>query len=234
MVGSLGLGVECAHGGEGSPNVSATNTTFQMHSNEPINQLKVEQDRGAALDAALAYAAKQREDRIRGIPPPPSQYPFPNYDAGPLRPPPAYLNFYRIDAHYTNYLLCQYDVDVKNYVQSDEPKWFKAALKQIRNSGPEKFPPIKWIAVIIVNRGEYKDISTFEQCYKVGALFKAGDVFDSGRDLSQLVADAKLDRHPFLFNQQRSELFPANQQRWMIVERHAATNHIDAAPNSSK
>jgi len=42
----------------------------------------------------------------------------------------------------------------KDYNQTNEPEWFKASLKQIRHSGPKKFPPIKWVAVIIVNRAE--------------------------------------------------------------------------------
>jgi hypothetical protein len=132
------------------------------------------------------------------------------------------VNFYGVDDHYPNYLECVYDVEENNYNQSKEPKWFIESLKQIRHSGPEKFPPIKWIAIIIKNRAEHKDASTFEQSFKVGAIFKASDVFDSSRNLSQLIAGAAMDRHPFKYDPQQS---PAGeQQRWVIVERHAATN----------
>ncbi|HTV40819.1 MAG TPA: hypothetical protein VMF08_09600 [Candidatus Sulfotelmatobacter sp.] len=175
-------------------------------------------------DAAFAYAAKQAEDRANGVPLPPSQFPFPNYDAGPGRPVPPYVNFYSINDHYPDYLQCEYDVDVKNYSQSDEPGWFKTSLEKIRRLGPKKFPPIKWIAVIIVNRAEWHGSSTFEQAHKIGAIFKASDVFDSSRSLSKLIASATMDRHPFFLDLRKPDLFPAEQQRWLIVEQHAATN----------
>ncbi len=174
------------------------------------------------------YVAKQREDRIRGVPPPPSQFPFPNVYGEPLHPSPNYVNFYAINDHYPDYLECTYDVDVKNYNQSNEQKWFKAALKQARRSGPTKFPPIKWIAVIICNEAEWKDANTMDQAYKVGAIFKASDVFDSSSDLSQLIANATMDRHPFFLDRKRPDMFPAEQQRWMIVERHATNNPATA------
>jgi hypothetical protein len=129
-----------------------------------------------------------------------------------------------IETLYPDYLQCQYDVDEKNYNQSDEPKWFTAALKQIRRSGPQEFPSLKWIAVIIVNRAGWNGASTFEQAHKVGAIFKASDVFDSSHDLSQLIAHADMDRHPFFLDPQRSKYIPIEQQRWMIVERHATNN----------
>jgi hypothetical protein len=120
--------------------------------------------------------------------------------------------FYCINDYYPDYLLCQYDVDEKNYSQSDESGWFKAALKQIRHSGPKKFPPIKWIAIIINNRAEWNGASTFEKCYKAGAIFKASDVFDSSRKFSQLIADADMDRHPFKYDQLQPT--PGDAQRW--------------------
>jgi hypothetical protein len=203
-----------------SSSLSATNTPPQMALPESAQQLKSNEANRAFDD----YVAKQRADRIRGIPPPPSQFPFPNVYGEPLHPRPNYVNFFRINDHYPNYLLCEYDVDEKNYSQSDEPKWFKAALKQARRSGPTKFPPIKWIAVAIRNVAEHKDASTFEKSFKVGALFKASDVFDSSRDLSQLIVHADRDRHPFFLDLKRPDLFPAEQQRWMIVERHATNN----------
>jgi hypothetical protein len=215
------LSVSCVRAGDGSPSVlSVTNAPPQMTSPESAKQLK-----GKEADRAFDdYVAKQREDRIRGIPPPPSQFPFPNVYGEPLHPRPNYVNFYRINDHYPDYLLCEYKVDVKNYSQSKEAKWFKTALKQIRHSGPTKFPPIKWIAVIICNEAEWKDANTMDQAFKVGAIFKASDVFDSSSDLSQLITQANMDRHPFFLDRKRPDLFPAEQQRWMIVERHATNN----------
>jgi hypothetical protein len=235
VAGSLGFLVSYVHGDEGSPSVlSATNTTFQMHSNESTNRLKAEQDRAAALDAALAYAAKQHDDIIRGAPLPPSRFPFPNAYGEPLHPSPDYVNFYVMYDHFPDYLLCQYDVSVKNYNQSNEPKWFKSSLEQTRRLGPEKFPPIKWVAVIICNETEWKDANTIDQAHKVGAIFKACDVFDSACDLSQLIVHADMDRHPLFFDPERPKLFPDEQHRWMIVERHAATNSTATGPDSSK
>jgi hypothetical protein len=124
-------------------------------------------------------------------------------------------------------MLCQYDVDEKNYNQSDEPEWFNAALKQIRHSGSKKFPPIKWIAIVIDNRADWKGAGTFDQCYKVGAIFKASDVFDSSHKVAQLIADAHMDRHPFKYDQLQPT--PGDEQRWIIVEHHAATNHLSTS-----
>ena len=170
-----------------------------------------------------AYSRMMLQARVNGMPEPPSQFPFPNVEGYAHHPPPDYVNFYCINDHSPNYLLCQYDVDEKHYDTSNESVWFKAALKQIRRSSPKKFPPIKWIAVMIYNRGDYKDENTtFEQCSKVGAIFKAKDVFDSSRKFSQLITDAKMDRHPFKYDQIQPT--PGDTQRWLIVERHAATN----------
>jgi hypothetical protein len=218
------LSVSCVHGGEGSPTVlSATNTPPQISPEMTQQSKSNETERAAALREAFQYADKQAEDRAHGVPLPPSQFPFPNVEGYAHHPPPAYVNFYAVDDRYPTYLQCDYDVDEKNYSQSDEPKRFKVALKQIRHSGPTKFPPIKWIAVIIYNRGDYKDKNTtFEQCTKVGAIFKASDVFDSSRDLSQLIAHTDMDRHPFKYDPNQST--PGEQRRWVIVERHATNN----------
>jgi hypothetical protein len=182
-----------------------------------------------SITEALAYSRMMGLARVNNMPEPPSEFPLPNFEAGPGRPLPVHVNFYCINDHYPNYLLCQYDVDKKNYNQSDEPVWFNAVLKQIRHSGPKKFPPIKWIAVVIDNRADWKGAGTFDQCYKVGAIFKAGDVFDSSRKFSQLMADAHMDRHPFKYDQLQPT--PGDEQRWLIVERHAATNSLVAGSN---
>jgi hypothetical protein len=174
------------------------------------------------------YGEKIYEERMRGVPPPPSFFPFPNYEVGPHRPRPIEMNFYAINDDDPEYLLCQYDVDEMDYSQTQEPKWFEAALDQVRHSGPREFPPIKWVVVMILNRAEGKDVSGFEQCHKVAAIFKAEDVFASSRDLSQLVAGTAMDRHPFKYDP--TQPTPGGQQRWMIVERHAATNNPTTRP----
>jgi hypothetical protein len=156
--------------------------------------------------------------------PPLNEWPFPNYQAGPGRPLPDFVDFYSINDRYPEYLLCEYDVDKSRYLQADEPGWFKAGLGQIRSSGSRKFPPIKWVAVAIVNRAEHKGASTFEQSYKIAAVFKASDVFDSSRSLSELVAHAEMDRQPFMYDV--SQPTPGDQQRWLIVERHSVNNHV--------
>ena len=230
-VSSIGLLAASARDLENAASaLSATNAPGQTLS--PGLRLDTNSDDGAALSAALEYAAKQREDRLRGIPPPPSQFPFPNVYGEPLSPSPNYVNFYGIDDRYPDYLLCRYDVKVKNYHQSSELEWFKDALKQTRHSGPTKFPPIKWIAVAIQNVKEHKDANTFEQSFKVGAIFKATDVFDSSIKLSQLINEAKMDRHPFKFEpapaNPRLPRMPREEQHWSIVERHAATNSPSA------
>ena len=182
-----------------------------------------------SITEALAYSHMMLLARVNKMPGSPSEFPLPNFEAGPGRPMPIHVNFYCINDHYPNYLLCQYDIDEKNYNQSDESGWFNAALKQIRRSGPKKFPPIKWIAVVIDNRADWKGAGTFEQCYKVGAIFKASDVFDSSRKLSQLIADAQMDRHPFKYDPLQPT--PGDEQRWLIVERHAAANQTNTVSN---
>lgn len=197
-------------------------TTPEMVSNKITQPPKSLKSNGDSSPPALTEGEKIYEERMRGVPPPPSFFPFPNYEVGPQRPQPIEINFYAINDDTPEYLLCQYDVDEKNYSQLREPKWFRAALDQVRHSGPKQFPPIKWVVVMILNRAEGKDVSGFEQCHKVAAVFKAEDVFDSSRDLSQLVAGAAMDHHPFKYDP--TQPTSGVQQRWMIVERHAATN----------
>jgi hypothetical protein len=203
-------------------NSSATNLTQQeMEDRARIQSANWQSPTNTdPLAEAMRYADKMGQEKLRN--PPAKTVPLPNYQAGPLNPRPIHVNFYAIDDRYPTYLQCQYDnVDEQNYDQSKEEKRFKASLEQIRRLGPKKFPPIKWVAVIIVNRAEWKE-GTIDQAHKVGAIFKASDVFDSSRDLSQLVAEANMDRHPFKYD--TSQPTPGEQQRWVIVERHAATN----------
>jgi hypothetical protein len=225
---------------EDSTNVlSVTNSavvTTEQHTNQSDNwhwdqakadALRDKANRDQNITEMMEYSEMVYQKNLHE--PPKNMVFLPNYQAGPLNPPPIRVNFYAIDDRYPTYLLCQYDVDEKNYSQSNEPEWFKAALEQIRSLSPKKFPPIKWVAVIINNRAEWKGVSTIDQAHKVGAIFKAEDVFDSSRDLSQLIAHADMDRHPFKYD--TSQPTPGEQQRWMIVERHAATNQTNKVSN---
>lgn len=208
------------------PGTTAPQATIQK-SNQPAIGA-AEQEYQKAKDEEFARALKEDAARARGELPPVSQFKFPNtYD--PEQPLPKYQNFYSINDHYPQYLLCEYDVDKKVYNQSDEPKWFEASLGEARKSGPTKFPPLEWIAVIIINRAEWKGLDTFVQAHKVGAVFKASDVFNPSCDLTQLVARAGMDRHPFMYD--TSQPTPGDQQRWLMVERHAATNHATTGKN---
>jgi hypothetical protein len=223
---SLLLLAGCARADEDATNGPAT-PSGQSNVKTPkfVNRSGSNDDNYEARNAAFEeFAAKQRENNLRGISPPPSQFHFPNVYGEPFHPRPCYVNFYSVNDHYPDYLLCEYDVEVTHYNQSDESGWFGEALAQIRRYGPKKFPPVKWVAVIIKNRAEHKDESTFEQSFKVGAIFKADDVFDAVHNVSELITQVSMDRHPFFFDRTKPDLFPSEQQRWIIVEQHAATN----------
>jgi len=170
---------------------------------------------------------RENEERLRN--PHPSDWPFPNFQTGPGRPLPNYVNFYRIDDRFPSYLLCEYDVNVKPYDASKESRWFKSALEQVRRSGSTKFPPIKWIAATIRNVAEHKDASTFEGSFRVGAIFNAADVFDPTNSLKALIGRTVVDRHPFVYDPNHPS--GGEDQRWMIVERHAATTHATTNSN---
>jgi hypothetical protein len=172
------------------------------------------------LEEAMAFAQKGYEERMRN--PPTNRIRLPNFETGPGRPLPLHVNFYTTDDRYPAYLECSYSVSEADYNQSNEPKWFAGALEQIRHLGPSKFPPFTWVAVCIVNRAEHRDAATFEQSFKVGAVFMASDVFSGSPPVSQSVAHAQMDRHPFVFDQ--TQPTSGEQQRWVVVERHAAAN----------
>jgi hypothetical protein len=178
----------------------------------------VDQDYQRSKDAAVALGAKEYEEALTN--PPPYEIPLPNFNGGPGLPKPMGINSYERDKRYPSYLLCTYDVSEKHYDESNEPAWFEAALRQIRSYGPRRFPPIEWVAVIIRNNAELKGVSTYDQAHKVGAIFRASDVFDLSRDISQLIAHAEMDRHPFVYDPKKES--PRDQERWVIVERHAA------------
>jgi hypothetical protein len=198
-------------------------SAFMSATNAPLSPEEIARGNALFESTMDAKERKSYEDRLHGLPPPPSEFHFPNVEGYAHHPPPIKVNFYRIDDRFPVYLLCEYDVDEKHYSTNNEAGWFKASLKQIRHYGPEKFPPLKWIALIIVNDGEYKDVNTFESCRKVGAIFKADEVFDSSVSLSQLVAQADRNRHPFKYD--TSQPTDGEEQRWIIVEHHAATNN---------
>jgi hypothetical protein len=222
--------------GTNQPNNSQGNQTNGASPNEVINTVEgpmYATDYQRAKDAALAYSTMLYVEKMHHpelfTNPPPSEWSFPNYQTGPGRPLPAYVNFYSMNDPYPAYLLCEYDIEETNYSQTNEPKWFEAALEQMRQSGPKRFPPLRWVAVIIINRSGWNGVSTFEQAHKVGAIFKASDVFNPSCNLSQLVADAQMDRHPFKYD--TSQPTPGEQQRWLIVEQNAATNRVSGGPN---
>jgi hypothetical protein len=179
-----------------------------------------------AYARVLGLAAKEYEQAYTN--PPPRKVHLPNFNSGPGLSQPIGWNFYETELRFPDYLLCDYDVSENAYDKTNEGEWFKASLLQIRALGQHKFPPVKWFAVIIVNRAEHKGEGTFEQSHKVGAVFKASDIFDFSNDLSQLIADAATDRHPFKYD--TNQPTSGEQQRWLIVERHAATNAPTTGP----
>jgi hypothetical protein len=147
---------------------------------------------------------------------------LPNFNSGPGLPRPIGFNVYEIDKRFPAYLLCTYDVSENHYDSSNEAEWFRAALLQIRATGSQSFPPVKWVAIAIVNTAEHKGESTFEQSFKAGAIFKASDVFDLEHDLRKIISQTDVDRHPFKYESEQST--PREQQHWTIVEQHAVTN----------
>lgn len=228
------LSTSCGRHRETSPSdSSATNQSAQATSGQDTNRTDNwhwDQAKADALKEKIgrehnfadihAYEEMLSEKLLHE----PPQVPLPNFASGPGLPQPMGMNFYLTDEHYPGYVECSYDVSEKQYDQANEPEWFKSAILQIRGTGPDRFPPVKWFAIVIFNRGEYKDKSTFEQCYKVGAIFKASEVFYPDSDPLQLITQAKLDRHPF-------SLGPQGEQNWPIMERHAATNRPTTGSN---
>jgi len=166
-------------------------------------------------DEALAYTTKDYEEKLRN--PLAKRVPLPNFPSGAGMPRPLGLNFYEERTAYPDYLLCIYDVEEHHYDQSDEAAWLKSALLQIRAHGRGSFPAFKWVAVVICNRAEHKGADTFEESHKVGEIFSSNEVFDRMRDAAQLVARARMDRHPFVYDP--TQPTPGQQQRWTIVER---------------
>ena len=183
-----------------------------------------------AKDEALALSQKQFEEYNRNPPAPTIN--LPNFPAGPGSPNPIEMNLYEMRGEYTGYLLCTYDVQESLYDPNKEPGWFLSALGQIRDTGPEKFPAFKWVAVVIHNRAEQQGESTFEQSYKAGAIFSSTEVFDSSHDLSQMASQATVDHHPFVYDPTIGQSWEAEKhQRWVIVERHEAATRALVGSN---
>ena len=167
-------------------------------------------------DELLAQAKREYDHQMAY--PQAQPRPLPNFHAGPGLPPPIGINFYEVSERHRAYLFCTYDVEEKRYDAANEPAWFKAALLQIRATGPQRFPPVAWVAIVIHNRAEQKGAYTFEQSFKVGAIFNLREVFDVAKDLNLMIAQTKVDRHPVEYDPQNY----AEPPRWLIVEQHAA------------
>lgn len=176
-----------------------------------------------ANDAMIAEMRKALDAARR------HQHLLPNFHTGPGLWKPIGINFYEMHDRYPGYLLCTYDVSENHYDQSNESAWFEAALLQIRGSGPESFSPFKWVAIVIANAAEHKGESTFEQSFKVGAVFSDRDVFDPSGDLAPLIARVDKDRRPFAYDLKQPT--PGEQQRWLIVERHMAATGAGTSSN---
>jgi len=192
----------------------------------PLAQQKELDEYHRDIAKAMDDSQKSYEKRLTN--PPTPEIRLPNYETGPGRPSPDYVNFYSTDERFPTYLLCEYPVNESTYDQAKESKWFAEALNQIRDTGTNQFPPFKWIAVAVRNRAEHLGATTFQKSFKVAAIFSAEDVFDKSRDISFLIIHADMDRSPFFYDEQQPT--PGQQQRWMIVERHAAANHITPLP----
>ena len=221
LVVVLSFGIVCLLLGCGRNHNSSQDTSSQ--SGEHLDQDAYQR----AKDEALARSAKAYEERVNH--PQSNQFRLPNFETGPGQPQPIKTDFYETRDYYPSYLLCSYGINEDHYNQSNESEWFNAALLQIRTTGSNKFPSLKWVAVIILNRAEHHGVSMYEQAHKVGAVFNAQTVFNPGDNLQKLVVDTPVDWHPFQFDPDRPT--PGERDRWLIVERHMATNHIMASPS---
>jgi hypothetical protein len=214
-----------------SQNQIIVTNQMTIATNQQTNEWHWDQAEADALKARIAkyhnwddinaYGEMMREKNEHE--PPTNDMGLPNFAAGPGLPLPLGMNYYQTEGHYPAYIICTYDVSEKHYDPANEPEWFKAAILQIRGAGQDRFPPVKWFVIIIVNRAEWHGASTFEQAHKVGAIFKASDIFYPDNNPIQLIKQAKMDRHPLL-------LTPNDEQNWPIVEQDA-TNSVTTAPN---
>jgi hypothetical protein len=212
----------CSHGGDSISDMSSKpGASRQAPRRDEAPQLSDDEYR-KAKEEALAFADKQAEERLRN--PTSKQSVLPNFPTGPGLPLPTGINFYEDRDYYPGYLLCTYNVQEHHYDETNEPAWFEAAILQMRGTGCDRFARFKWVAIIISNRAEHKGASTFEQCHKVGAIFNIDGVCDLTRSPAGLVAVAKMDRHPFVYDPARPS--PGEQQRWTIVERDSRSRAL--------
>ncbi len=162
------------------------------------------------------YKALERADKLRkeGVGASPG-IPLPNFVSGPGVPRPVGINLYQQREYYPGYLMCLYDVEERRYDPDNEAGWCRAALLQIRGEGPGRFPPFKWVAVIIRNRVDQRLVG-YQQAHKAGAIFDLAKVFNPAVDPEQLVSHVKIDRHPLEYDSTRPT--PGEQDRWLIVE----------------
>jgi len=84
--------------------------------------------------------------------------------------------------------------------------------------------------VILINRAEWHGAGTYEQAHKVGAIYNIDEVFDGSHDLSQLVAAAHMDRHPFVYDPSRGTS-EGKDERWVIIETRMVTARPSAGSN---
>ena len=131
-----------------------------------------------SMDAVAEQYRKEARERNRigrGLK---IEQPQPNPICGPGRPVPDFVNYYEVHDDYPTYLLCTFRVNEQHYDPSNEPAWFKAALLQMRSSGPESFrPSLQWVAVIISNSAErdpIPDTQTMPRVVGRGARRSAG------------------------------------------------------------
>ena len=179
----------------------------------------------------LAFADKQTEERLRN--PTAKQIPLPNFPTGPGLWLPTGINFYEERDYYSGYLLCTYDVEEHHYDQTNEPGWFEAAILQMRGRDCGQLARFKWVAIIICNRAEHKGASTFEQSHKVGAIFAMNEVCDLTRSPAGLVAAAKMDRHPFVYDPRHCRRANSSAGRSLNATPARAPEKVDDTGRSS-
>jgi hypothetical protein len=194
-------------------------TTHEGSASRAQQLAKDDEGRTRSLALAFALAASGPSNEI----------PLPNFEGRPGVSPPIGVNFYMVFKDYPDYLLCKYDVWEEHYDRTNEPAWFIAALGQIRDLGPNRFPPERYIAIAIFNRAEHRDEKSYAQAYKVAAIFDVNGVFDPSVDIGELMGRTRMDRQPFVYDPQQST--PSQQQRWVIVERHAAATRAAGGAN---
>jgi hypothetical protein len=199
-----GCGDRSAVTKSGGSSTNAGGTAQQTQSDEAYQREK---------EAILQHAEQFRDRSIRN--PLQETLPLPNPPTGSGLPRPIAVNFYQVYREYPGYLLCLYEVDEIPYRSNDEVKWFTNSLVQIRSQGKARFPKFEWVAVAIFNRADYQGVNTFERCFKVGAIFRADDVFDPGHDFIAVMNTAHMDREPFKY-----EAANNLQQRWLVVVRN--------------